>query len=145
VEDSLPVAVVDMAGLEHEWQLKWRSLDEEYMIDISQPESGRAWSARGYDLFDAFRKLRLQLEPIGVRVCVSGARTDAYSSGMLRDMGGGQMVYLLRKHGLIGRSFRFATIRRRKAVYIFSSAPCNSIGSVDEQKDYFEKWCNYEI
>jgi hypothetical protein len=51
--------------------------------------------ARGRDIFDALQQLRLKLEPIGWYPLCNGARVDCYPSGMARDMGGAQAVYVL--------------------------------------------------
>ena len=145
MEDSVSVRIVEADEVKSDWRLDWQLLGEEYLIDISEPGSGRSWSARGRDLFEAFCALRLRLEPLGIRICVNGARTDAYPSAMSRDMSGGQMLYLLRRHGALGRLLRLPALRPQKSVYIFSPAPCDRVGSVGEQRTYFEKWFDYEI
>jgi len=48
------------------------------------------------DLFAALQDLRKKtLEPLGSIPLCNGARVDCYPSGMARDMGGGQVVYVL--------------------------------------------------
>lgn len=55
---------------------------------------GQAWEAVGPDVFEALRSLRRELDAHGLRVGVNGARPNAWSSGMQRDMGLGRMTYL---------------------------------------------------
>ena len=48
----------------------------------------------GIDFLECFERLREDLEPQGWRFLCAGARKDAFVSGMSRDMGGGETVYL---------------------------------------------------
>jgi hypothetical protein len=139
-EDQEEVKVADASGEQYSCQVRWHEVGDEYLLSMSEPVNGKAWSARGRDLFDAFCALRLQLEPLGMRICVSGARLDVHPSGMSRSMGGGQMAYELGKPGKIGRLWRFHVRRRPPLVYIFSPAPCELVVSVAEQERYFEEW-----
>jgi hypothetical protein len=141
-EDTVSVRVADAAGEESSRQLgmRYESESEDYLISLPDPVNGRDWSARGPDLFEALCALRRQLEPLGIRICVSGARIDVYPSGMSRDMGGGQMAYLLGKPGRLGRLLRFHVLRRGLLVDIFSPAPCDLVVSVAEQERYFQEW-----
>ncbi|HEX9515312.1 MAG TPA: hypothetical protein VF940_03955, partial [Streptosporangiaceae bacterium] len=85
--------------------------------------------------------LRLELESAGVRLCVAGARTDVYPSGMSRESGLAQVAYILYRHRFIWRMPILRRYGRRlKPVDIFSSTPCNLVGSVSEQRAYFERW-----
>lgn len=68
----------------------WRSRD--YRIVLDGPDS--ALTASGPDLFEALTRLRRQLEAQGWLIAVQGARRDTYPSGMARDMGGGERVYV---------------------------------------------------
>jgi hypothetical protein len=150
-EDQISVRVADATGEESCWQLglsyegdgEGDSNGEEYLLSLSDPVNGRAWSARGPDMFDALCALRRQLEPLGMRICVSGARVDVYPSGMSRDMGGGQMAYVLGKPGRFGRLLRFHVLHIRRPgplVDIFSPAPCDLVATVADQERYFQEW-----
>src|SRR5438128_376451 len=76
--------------------LRWRIVEGEishYHIDLETAHGH--WEGEGPDLFEALVKVRLQLEPVGWFIAVQGARLDTYPSGMGRDMGGGEWVYIL--------------------------------------------------
>lgn len=93
--------------------------------------SGRTWEATGGDAFDALMKLRLEVEPNGVQLCCNGARRNAWSSGMQRDMDEGSTTYLLRlgEHGARPRSVR-----------TLDPAPGNDVTTVAEQVAFHEEW-----
>jgi hypothetical protein len=141
-EDVIAARVADPDGKESSWQICWRTVSEEYLISLSDPVTGRTWSARGPDLFDALCELRRQVEPLGIRICVSGARIDVRPSGMSRDMGGGQMAYILRKPLRLGRLLRFLLRMRPPLIDILSPARCDLVVSVAEQELYFQEWAN---
>ena len=62
----------------------------------------RRWTVRAHDIFECLMRLRLQVEGAGWLLCCNGARRDAFCSGTLRDVGGGELVYLL--EGVLPRS-----------------------------------------
>jgi hypothetical protein len=90
--------------------------------------AGGHWAASGNDLFEALCNLRLELEKAGVRLCVAGARTDVYPSGVAREMGLGQVAYILSRHRFIWRMPILREYGRRlKRVDIFffnTMQPC---------------------
>ena len=137
MEDVVSVRAVEGNGVQAEWEVEWKYGNEEFSLAVSKYGGGLIRTARGPDLFDAFCEIRRDLEGEGVRICVSGARIDAYPSGMAREMGGGQMVYLLRRPSMIGKLIRLPYLRPRKLVYIFSPAPCHLVATVDEQEVLF--------
>jgi hypothetical protein len=145
MEDMVSVRAVEGNGVQAEWEVEWKYSNEEFSLAVSKYGGGLIRTARGPDLFDAFCEIRRDLEGDGVRICVSGARIDAYPSGMTRDMGGGQMVYLLRRRSVIGKLLRLPYLRPNKRVYIFSPAPCHLVGTVDEQRSFFERWMNHDL
>lgn len=139
------VRVMDADKSISQWELSWGYSDEEYTLTVSDPVSNRSWSARRPDVFDAFCEIRRQLEPEGIRICVSGARVDVYPSGMSREMGGGHMAYVYRKPNILRRLLLWIpSVAPYKLVYIFSPAPCDLVVSVDEQESYFDRWMNRE-
>jgi hypothetical protein len=93
--------------------------------------SGRTWKATGPDAFDALMNLRLEAEPVGVQICCNGARRNAWSSGMQRDMAVGFSTYLLRlgEHG-----------QRPESVPTLEPAPAAEVGTVDEQLAFHQQW-----
>jgi hypothetical protein len=95
--------------------------------------SGRTWEALGGDVFDALMRLRLDAERDGIQICCNGARRNAWSSGMQRDMGEGYAVYLLpaEKGG------------RPPEVGTLDPAPPDDVVSVAEQRAFFEDWSGH--
>jgi len=107
-----------------------RPQDRSIVLALADPH-GRAWEARGGDVFDALMNLRCELEPAGIQVCCNGARRNAWSSGMQRDMGVGETTYLLTlgEHGV-----------RPPSVKTLEPAPLEDVGSVAEQRAFYEAW-----
>ncbi|MEU7023115.1 hypothetical protein ABZ990_20975 [Streptomyces sp. NPDC046203] len=101
---------------------------EECRLDLVSPHGAR-WSAMGGDLFEALENVRLQIEPLGYLLLCNGARVDAHPSGMSRDMSGGRTLYLLEKKGVA-----------RKHVFIFDHADPTVVGTVAEQREFYEAW-----
>lgn len=90
----------------------------------------RVWEAEGPDAFEALRNLRRQLDPLGVRLGCNGARVNAWSSGMQRDMGLGRATYLCRL-GSFGKPEMARTL---------DPAPPSEVGTVAEQDEFHEAW-----
>ena len=87
--------------------------------------------AFGPDLFECLLRLRAELEPLGYRTLVDGARRNAWPSGMARDMAGGRKAYLpvLGQHG-----------HREDMVDIFGPADEADTALVHEQRAFSERW-----
>jgi hypothetical protein len=92
----------------------------------------RSWSGDGPDLFAALRTLLGSLESIpDARLGVNGARPNAWASGMLRDMAGGQQVYLL----------SLPRIRERPPTApTLGDASLSEVGSLAEQDAFQANW-----
>ena len=113
----------------HRHRLRWwRGSD--YHIEVDGPRHRR--TASGPDLFEALLSLRRDLEADGLLIGVEGARCDAYPSGMVRDMAGGERVYRLRK----GRSADPADMMDTLAVI----EDRDLIATVDEQLRHYRDW-----
>lgn len=134
------IQAVDAAGEGSDWTVVTDLDGGEFQLSISEPGSGRTWTSAGPDLFECFNEIRRQVEPSGIRFCVSGARIDARPSSMSRQMGGGQILYVLPKANLARKIIWIAGWTRRRKLYIFSPAPRHLVGSVDQQEEYFDKW-----
>ena len=85
---------------------------------------GIQYSSEGLDLFESLTSLRRQLEADGLALCVEGARSDVFPSGMSRQMSGGRMAYRI--------------VRGRRSgpddvVDVFDPTCCDSVVGVDEQ------------
>ena len=85
-----------------------------------------------HNYFDALVDLRRELEPLQIKVLCFGARKDVWASGMQRDMGAGLAAYLLSAEGE----------GRKPEQSIFDYAPPETIGTVDEQREFAENWLN---
>lgn len=85
----------------------------------------------GEDLYAAFNHLRTWLDKSKSKLLCNGARVDVTPSGMSRGMGGGRKAYIIR----IGKP-----ALREDLVDIFDYASPDKIGSLDEQKEYYERW-----
>ena len=104
-----------------------------YQLSVEVPELELSLQGDGPDLFAALQQLRKTMEPLGWFPLCNGARVDCYPSGMARDMGGGNSVYML--------SARPSLLRRRlPLVGTFDPAPKESVSSVAEQDAYYERW-----
>jgi hypothetical protein len=98
-------------------------------LSLAAPDIDLLSEARGRDLFDALQQLRLQLEPLGWIPLCNGARVDCYPSGMARDMGGGQKVYILGSEP-----------GRPPLVETLEPAPREMVGTVADQDAHYERW-----
>ena len=87
--------------------------EDGFTLHLESP-AGASWRAEGPNAWDALRALRRQVEPLGYRLCCTGARVNAYVSGMSISMSGGGLVYPLR---------RWRRPRTKDLVEIFSYAP----------------------
>jgi hypothetical protein len=131
------VTLVGTRGHE-EAQLRWH-----WTVDgprttyaLSLEWSGPALRAEGPDMFEALADLRRQLEPSGWLIAVQGARLDTFPSGMARDQGGGERVYICRP-GLPARS--------EDLVDTLASAEPEALATVAEQEEYWNRWRSKEL
>jgi hypothetical protein len=127
-EESLSILVASGSGHE-QWSLTTNRQGRNWSISVASPD-GNSWDAQGPDLFEALRMLRRVLDPLGIRLAVNGARRDAWSSGMQRDMGEGRSVYLLTE-GTSGRPPHVSTL---------GPAPLPDVGTVAEQDEQYRRW-----
>ena len=106
------------------------TLDRRYSLQITVPTLGHR-EVVDRDYFECLLVLREQLEPLGYRFLVNGARRNAWPSGMARDMAAGRSAYLLElgKHD-----------QRPPMVNIFEPADESDIALVDEQRAFFNAW-----
>ena len=99
----------------------------ELTVTLTAPT--RTWTATGFDVFEALMNLREQLDTEGIRLCCNGARRNAWASGMQRDMGQGRFVYVLDDEQ-----------SGRHQVETLADAPCEDVGTVHEQREYYAGW-----
>jgi hypothetical protein len=101
------------------WTLRFRKLDDnERLIQAT-------------DLFIALQEMRAELEEEGCLLLCAGARPDVAPSGMSRSMGGGRKAYFL-KMG--------SPVYKRELVDIFSPAAPDTVGTVQQQRKFFQAW-----
>jgi hypothetical protein len=115
-------------GAEQTWTLAHARDAMDQRLTLTAPT--RSWTVRAHDLFEALRELRRQLEPEAISVCCQGARPNAWSSSMQRDMGVGHHTYLT-EIGLAGRPPQTQTL---------APAPCAEVGTVAEQDAFHARW-----
>ncbi len=101
-----------------------------YRLTLTSPH-GDEWSAEAGDAFECLMSLRELVEPEGILLCCNGARRDAWSSGMQRDMGSGFSTYLL--SGV-------AKGQRPPTANTLDSAPPDLIASVADQRAWYSSW-----
>ena len=97
-----------------------------------------AWSeynvaeeVNGFDYFDCLVQIRETFEKDGYKILCNGARYDVYPSQMSRQMGKGLKAYKL----TIGKQ---AT--EKDLVDIFDPTDAARIGTVEQQKKYYDDW-----
>ena len=103
------------------WRLQYQDLD------------GNLRSFSEQDLFKSMQKMREELETRELQILCAGARPDVWPSGMSRDMGGGRKAYVMR----IGKHTNAADL-----IDIFQYASPESVGTVQQQREYFQLWFN---
>jgi hypothetical protein len=125
------IPVVVKGGSTTMWTLTVTKPSPHTIVLALAGDAGRRWDARSGDVFDALMNLRRKLEPVGVQLCCNGARRNAWSSGMQRDMGGGYATYLLE----LGEHRT-----RPKHVRTLDPAPPSEVVTVAEQLAFQEQW-----
>lgn len=83
------------------------------------------------DFFEAFCRIREQLEKVGLKPLCYGASRNVYPSGMCRDMADGLKAYRMRL---------WCTAGLDDLVSIFDSGPDVAPASVKAQKEFFDRW-----
>jgi hypothetical protein len=124
-----PVHVLLADGTTQECELRI-STDETCDLVFSGPTFGTR-TFTGEDYFEHLMHLRAELENSGHRLLCQGGRPNVWPSGMSRDMGGGRKAYVMQMG---------SKARTRDLVDIFDYAAPELIGTVQQQKDFFESW-----
>ena len=110
------------------WELIAGRNGRDWSLTLTSPTE--SWIGKGSDCFGAVRDLMAQLEALEITIGVDGARPNAWSSGMQRDMGEGRTTYLteLGSHG------------RPATVQTLDPAPLDSVGTLIEQDNFHGEW-----
>ncbi|MCX4353835.1 MAG: hypothetical protein OSJ60_19785 [Lachnospiraceae bacterium] len=85
------------------------------------------------NFFDALIKIRKELENREIKLLCKGCCKNVYPSGMLLGMGSGRKAYLL----TINRQAEMSSL-----VDIFEACSIKEYASVEEQENFFNKWCD---
>jgi hypothetical protein len=118
-------------GKTEESTLSVETLSAHHSYRLTLRTFGETWVAEAGDVFECLRGIRRQVEPRGLRLCCNGARRDAWSSGMQRDMGQGLTVYILQ--GVPKGT-------RPPQVDTLDHAPCHEVVPVEEQEACYRGW-----
>lgn len=102
---------------------------DDSLIELSI--DGSAVSGTGDDFFEAFCRIREQLEPLGLQPQCYAAHLSAFPSGMSRSMGGGVQLYRL----TLGKQAHMDDL-----VHMFDTADDVEPASVADQREFFNKW-----
>jgi hypothetical protein len=112
----------------HPGTVRWWQTDDFFAgVDLSGPFGTE--HAIELDAFEALLTIRRRIEPAGWRVAVQGARRDTYPSGMQRDQGGGQRIYV----NFMGR-------KATETVATFDPADPDQVVTVEEQQAEWRRW-----
>ena len=106
------------------------STSSENLVELDFGAHGHALG-RGADLFAALCDARQQLESDEVYVACNGARRDVYPSAMQRQATNGRRAYVL----TLPR-----TRMRLQVVDIFEPTDAAQLGTVEEQRAWFDRW-----
>jgi hypothetical protein len=98
---------------------------------VFQAFDGTIRRLQARDLFEALQEMRKELEIAGCQLLCAGARHDVTPSSMSRSMGGGRKAFIVH----IGRP-----ADRAEMVDIFEYAEPAVVGTVQQQRDYFQAW-----
>ncbi|WP_329083964.1 hypothetical protein [Streptosporangium sp. NBC_01469] len=118
----------------------WRDLRETVSVRFSAQEDafvvitlngGVDVRGAGSDLFEALKEVCLRLEEMGALLLCNGARIDVYPSQMQRQATRGRRAYVM----TLPRG-----PARPESVDIFAPARLDLVGSVAEQREFFERW-----
>jgi hypothetical protein len=99
-------------------------------IEFQHPEIG-SYTFSGEDLFECLCDLRDFLEDRDWYIVCNGSRIDAYTSGMARQMSGGEKIYLHNSENINGN---------RRTVNLFGATDPDKVSNVAEQLAYYETW-----
>src|SRR4051794_34687740 len=114
-----------------EWLLEWSRdlVDGRDQYTIRLTKGGQVATGVGFDMFEALVEIRRKVESEGWLIAVQGSRRDAYPSGMARDMGGGERIYVLR---------RGMPAKLDDLVDTLAAADPSQLATVEEQEQYWE-------
>ncbi len=119
--------------LEYNCVFSYKSDQDKIILHLCDPVLGEL-DFIGYDLFDAFNKVRLFLEKKGFLLLCAGSMPNVYPSGMLRDRTNGRMAYL---HTYEKKLTIDDTID------IFKQVDQHVVGTIEEQSVFMSNFHSY--
>jgi hypothetical protein len=129
---SMPVVVIDDGNHEN-WEVRRTALSNPHgwRLELCAPDD-RVWCAEAADVFQCLLEIRCKTQSEDIMICCNGARTNAWASGMLRQMSGGNSVYLLSHDRDTSLADRVLTL---------DPAPCEDIAAtVSAQEAFYRAW-----
>lgn len=124
-ERQIRVVAPDMGHVT--WQVEHTD-QEPWQLELLT-DTGATFGATGVDLFDCLKKIRIETDLLGVRLCCNGARRNARPSGYSSSLGA-FAVYKLH---------RWRSALPGDLVDVFEYAPPRKIATVSEQEKYWDK------
>lgn len=124
--ETATITLTNVDGTTERCELAFKVSHTEVSMQTQSPSLGRDIYI-GRDAFHALELFRRKIEPVGWRALCNGSRTDAYPSGMCRDMGRGFVLYPIPPMG-------------PPDLRTFEPAPIEMIGTVQEQLDNWNAW-----
>ena len=89
----IPVTVVLDSGAEEVWEIERVVVRPHELHRMTlRATDGRTWTSEGGDVFGCLCDIRQETDPLGIKLCVNGARRNVWATGMARDMGQGISV-----------------------------------------------------
>jgi len=135
VGDSFEIPVIDAGGSRGGSSASWSltlTKPAPHLVSLTLTSvGGQTWEGIGGDVFDALMSLRSKVEPDRVQLCCNGARRNAWSSGMQRDMGEGYGTYILPDQ---------RSRERPPEVPTLDAAPPSEVVTVAEQRAWHKAW-----
>lgn len=111
--------------------LEWTLGPNDARVSISRPD-GPTYESCQSNLWECLLEIRGACEPLGVRICINGCRSDCYPSGMGIQMGGGRQVII--------RTMGEQVTDLAAVVETFAPAELSQVGTVNEQEAYYRAW-----
>lgn len=116
-------------GTVQQWTLEVDDRPDSTSLSVKSPD-GRSWASSADNVWEALLEVRRQLEGVGVRLGVNGARPDVQPSRMSLQMGGGRMAYQVKLgHQATG-----------DLVDVLAPCPVDAVVTVEEQQAFRIAW-----
>lgn len=115
-------------GAVQQWSLEADDRPESASLVLRAP-GGRSWTSSADNVWEALLEVRRQVEGVGVRLGVNGARPDIQPSRMSLQMGGGRRAYQVK----LGQP-------ADELVDVLAPCPVDAVVTVEEQQAFRNAW-----